>query len=74
MGIEVGDRLQEDSLKRKFVISTLPDKNAFPSSYEDFEVEHVYLAGTENERTRLRKRGQKGKIGVNRFIRIVDKA
>lgn len=60
MGIEVGDRLQEDSLKRKFVISTLPDKNAFPSSYEDFEVEHVYLAGTENERTRLRKRGQKG--------------
>ena len=61
MGIDVGDRLKENSIKRKFLVSELPDPSLYPMSYEDFEVEHNYLVGTlEGERTRLRKRGQKG--------------
>ena len=59
MGLNVGDRLLQNSQKRKFLVTDLPDTSAFPS-YEDFEVEHIYLAGPDNERSRLRKRGQRG--------------
>ncbi|XP_072024351.1 TRPL translocation defect protein 14-like [Amphiura filiformis] len=59
MGLTQGDKIRDNSQKRKFLISSLPDKNAFPS-FEDFEVEHIFLAGPDNERSRLRKRGQRG--------------
>ena len=60
MGYDVGDRLKENSHKRKYLVSSLPDLDVFPT-HEDFEVEHDYLVGSiEGERTRLRKRGQRG--------------
>ncbi|XP_022238480.1 TRPL translocation defect protein 14-like [Limulus polyphemus] len=61
MGINTGDRLAQDSRKRKFLVGHLPSDSVFPL-YQDFDVIHDYLL-TANPKTqaRLRKRGQNGK-------------
>lgn len=60
MGLYTGDRLSPESIKRKFLILTLPDDKAFPV-FQDFDVVHDYLS-TSNPKiqARLRKRGQNG--------------
>ncbi|XP_033627672.1 TRPL translocation defect protein 14-like isoform X3 [Asterias rubens] len=60
LGIDIGDRLAKNSVKRKFLIYEVPDENVFPP-FEDFEVKHDYLVSSSGgTKARLRKRGQKG--------------
>jgi len=60
MGLNTGDRLSPESVKRKFLVSVLPDDKAFPA-FQDFDVVHDYLS-TSNPKSqaRLRRRGQNG--------------
>lgn len=60
LGLNIGDRLSPESIKRKFLVSSLPDKKAFPV-FEDFDVIHDYLSSSDpKSQARLRKRGQNG--------------
>ena len=64
LGIDIGDRLAKNSVKRKFLIYEVPDENVFPP-FEDFEVKHDYLVSSSGgTKARLRKRGQKGNIAL----------
>jgi len=69
MGLNTGDRLSPESIKRKFLISSLPDIKLFPT-YQDFDVVHDYLA-TSNPKiqARLRRRGQNGRYTYMRTLR-----
>lgn len=69
MGLNMGDRLSPESIKRKFLVSTLPDDKVFPV-FEDFDVIHDYLS-TSNPKmqARLRKRGQNGQYTYMHTLR-----
>ena len=67
MGLDIGDRLAKNSIKRKFLVAQL-DENLFPP-FEDFEVKHDYLTtSSDGTRARLRKRGQNGKDSTIRVF------
>ncbi|XP_022101147.1 TRPL translocation defect protein 14-like [Acanthaster planci] len=60
MGLDIGDRLAKNSIKRKFLVAEHLDEKMFPP-FEDFEVKHDYLTtSSDGTRARLRKRGQNG--------------
>jgi len=69
MGLNMGDRLSPESIKRKFLVSTLPDDKVFPV-FQDFDVVHDYLS-TSNPKmqARLRKRGQNGQYTYMHTLR-----
>jgi len=58
LGVDAGDRLSQDSRKRKFLVRHLPDELAYPQ-FQDFIVVHDYLV-TPNScmQARIRRRGQ----------------
>ena len=62
VGIDPGDRLSNNTKKRKWLVQLpLPPDSVFPP-FQAFEVVHHYLQmGTKEVQARLRKRGQKGK-------------
>jgi len=62
--VDIGDRLSWQARKFKFVVNgPLPNDEAFPEGFRDFEVIHHYLQQTtKNMQIRLRKRGRKGKF------------
>lgn len=61
VGIDPGDRLSNNTKKRKWLVRLpLPPDSVFPP-FQDFEVVHHYLQmGSKEFQARLRKRGQKG--------------
>ena len=63
MGIDLSDRFDKSSTKRKWLVkSPLPSDAAFPP-FEDFEVQHVYLLSPTNDvEARVRKRGKPGGV------------
>ena len=64
VGVEIDERLQAQSKKRKFLVVNMPSIERFPS-YQDFEVEHHYLLSHNKQaQCRIRKRGQKG-VGLS---------
>jgi len=70
IGLDVGDRLQSDARKLKYVVNgPLPGDHAFPS-FRDFEVCHHYLnTASRTMQSRLRKRGVNGKWCYTHTIR-----
>lgn len=69
MGLNTGDRLSPESIKRKFLISCLPDIKLFPT-FQDFDVVHDYLATSNpKKQARLRKRGQNGRYTYMHTLR-----
>lgn len=65
VGVDPGDRLSNNTKKRKWLVKLpFPPDSAFPS-FQDFEVVHHYLQMKSKEfQARVRKRGQKGKIWI----------
>ncbi|CAG7723424.1 unnamed protein product [Allacma fusca] len=63
LGVNVQDRLQQNSKKQKFLVrGPLPPNHAFPSGFQDFSIFHDYLkVSGPRMQARLRKRGQKGR-------------
>lgn len=61
VGVDPGDRLSNNTRKRKWLIKLpLPNDSVFPP-FQDFEVVHHYLQMRSKEfQARVRKRGQKG--------------
>ncbi|KAK3084393.1 hypothetical protein FSP39_012821 [Pinctada imbricata] len=60
LGIDAGDRLSENSVKRKFLVRAMGDMSKFPQN-QDFAVQHDYLVTPSRKmQARIRKRGQKG--------------
>lgn len=60
LGVDIDDRLQAQSGKRKFLVKALPDIKAFPR-VQDFDVQHDYLLSSCTQtQTRIRRRGQGG--------------
>ena len=58
LGVDIDDRLQAKSRKRKFLVQALPDLEKFPR-VQDFEVQHDYLRSSSPKvQTRIRKRGR----------------
>ncbi|CAD6193215.1 unnamed protein product [Caenorhabditis auriculariae] len=59
-GIRMGDRLDKNSKKRKWLVSVIDETKFVP--YEEFEMEHLYLL-TDNPKyqVRLRRRTQRGR-------------
>lgn len=73
MGIDTGDRLSPESVKRKFLVSSLPDVKAFPV-FQDFDVIHDYLSTSNPKRqARLRRRGQNGQFTYMHTLRLETK-
>ena len=69
VGVEIDERLQAQSKKRKFLVVNVPSIERFPS-YQDFEVEHHYLLShTKHAQCRIRKRGQKGGPMSSHYIK-----
>lgn len=69
MGVYTGDRLSPESIKRKFLISSLPDIKLFPT-FQDFDVVHDYLATSNpKKQARLRRRGQNGRYTYMHTLR-----
>lgn len=70
IGINIGDRMDREAKKVKFVINgPLPSNSSFPS-FRDFEVCHHYLRTPSRMlQSRLRKRGLKGKWNYIHTIR-----
>ncbi|CAL1545530.1 unnamed protein product, partial [Lymnaea stagnalis] len=69
VGVDPGDRLAPNSMKRKFLISHLAEKEAFPH-YQEFHVVHDYLVTPSRKmQARLRKRGQSGNWTYTHTIR-----
>eukprot|EP01135_Chromosphaera_perkinsii_P001436 Nk52_evm4s169 gene=Nk52_evmTU4s169 len=59
LGLETKDSLGKNRVKRKFLITSVP--NEFPVQVEQFDVRHDYLPiGTDGSQTRIRRRGQCG--------------
>ena len=69
--VDIGDRLSWQARKFKFVVNgPLPNDEAFPEGFRDFEVIHHYLQQTtKNMQIRLRKRGRKGKFTYTHTLR-----
>lgn len=58
LGVDINERLQAKSKKRKFLVRYLPDIKEFPK-VQDFDVQHDYLLSSNPQtQTRIRKRGQ----------------
>ncbi|PFX25628.1 TRPL translocation defect protein 14-like [Stylophora pistillata] len=73
MRIDTGDRLSPESVKRKFLVTSLPDVKAFPV-FQDFDVVHNYLSTSNPERqARLRRRGQNGHFTYMHTLRLETK-
>lgn len=69
LGLDTGDRFATNSIKRKWLVTYMPDDNLFPT-FQDFDVVHNYLRpSTNNTQVRLRKRGQRGHFNYTRTIR-----
>lgn len=70
VGVDPGDRLSNNTKKRKWLIKMpFPPDSAFPS-FQDFEVVHHYLQMKSKEfQARVRKRGQKGQYAYTHTIR-----
>ncbi|KAK7580122.1 hypothetical protein V9T40_000751 [Parthenolecanium corni] len=70
VGVDPGDRLSNNTKKRKWLIKLpLPNDSVFPP-FQDFEVVHHYLQIHSKEfQTRVRKRGQKGQYSYTHAIR-----
>lgn len=62
VGVDPGDRLSNNTKKRKWLVRLpLPPDSVFPP-FQDFEVVHHYLQMRSKEfQARVRKRGQKGR-------------
>ncbi|XP_046840269.1 TRPL translocation defect protein 14-like [Xenia sp. Carnegie-2017] len=70
MGVDVKDRFEKDSKKRKFLVSTPPKYSKFPP-HQDFDVQHDYLLCTGGLQVRIRKRGQEGYYTFSHTMRLV---
>ncbi|KAL8615265.1 hypothetical protein ACOMHN_051757 [Nucella lapillus] len=69
IGIDLGDRLAPNSIKRKFLVTHIPELAAFPHCQE-FTVIHDYLVTPSRKmQARLRKRGQEGNWTFTHTIR-----
>ncbi|RUS69761.1 hypothetical protein EGW08_022475, partial [Elysia chlorotica] len=69
VGIDLGDRLAPNSVKRKFLVSGMADDEQFPH-YQEFHVVHDYLVTPSRKmQARLRKRGQRGTWTYTHTIR-----
>ncbi|XP_074642321.1 TRPL translocation defect protein 14-like isoform X1 [Tubulanus polymorphus] len=69
LGIDVQDRLNINSKKRKFLIKMLPPKEHFPQ-FQDFTVVHDYLVTPSRKmQARIRRRGQNGNWTYTHTIR-----
>ncbi|XP_005110172.1 TRPL translocation defect protein 14 [Aplysia californica] len=69
VGIETGDRLAPNSIKRKFLVTCVASDESFPH-YQEFHVVHDYLVTPSRKmQARLRKRGQKGNWTYTHTIR-----
>lgn len=61
IGVDVKDRLAPMSKKRKFLVSSLPEDEKFPSNFREFDVVHHYLVTPNSKnQARIRKRGTNG--------------
>lgn len=71
LGIDVHDRLQNNSRKVKFLVKgPLPPDNEFPVEFRDFTVVHYYLRSSGNSaQGRLRKRGHQNHWSYTHTIR-----
>lgn len=68
LGIDTGDRLSENSKKRKFLITSI-DWSKFPA-HQKFKVVHDYLVTPSRKmQARIRKRGQNGQWTYTHTIR-----
>ncbi|GFO43175.1 trpl translocation defect protein 14 [Plakobranchus ocellatus] len=69
VGIDLGDRLAPNSVKRKFLVSNMKDEAHFPH-YQEFHVVHDYLVTPSRKmQARLRRRGQNGSWTYTHTIR-----
>lgn len=69
LGLNTGECLLPESIKRKFLVSSLPDDKVFPV-FQDFDVVHDYLASSDpKSQARLRRRGQNGHYTYMRTLR-----
>lgn len=69
VGIDLGDRLAPNSVKRKFLVSSMAQDQDFPH-YQEFHVVHDYLVTPSRKmQARLRKRGQQGNWTYTHTIR-----
>lgn len=60
--------MAKNAKKRKWLVKYLPDDQLF-LPFQDFEVTHYYLQTyTKNMQSRLRKRGQKGYLGIFTYM------
>ncbi|CAL4118767.1 unnamed protein product, partial [Meganyctiphanes norvegica] len=68
--IDTGDRLENNARKLKFLVKgSLPEDKIFPS-FQDFNVEHIYLrTNSRKMQARLRKRGKNGNNSYTHTIR-----
>ncbi|XP_028396886.1 TRPL translocation defect protein 14-like [Dendronephthya gigantea] len=72
IGIDINDRLDKDSKKRKFLVSKPPNIEDFPP-YQDFDVQHDYLVAAGGPQVRIRKRGQGGHFTYTHTVRLLVK-
>ncbi|CAB4034118.1 Hypothetical predicted protein, partial [Paramuricea clavata] len=70
VGIDIKDRLDKDSKKRKFLVSKPPNFAKFPP-HQDFDVQHDYLAAAGSPQVRIRKRGQGGHFTYSHTVRLI---
>ncbi|XP_076452635.1 TRPL translocation defect protein 14-like [Babylonia areolata] len=69
IGIDLGDRLAPNSIKRKYLVTHIPDVSEFPH-HQEFSVVHDYLVTPSRKmQARLRKRGQEGNWTYTHTIR-----
>ncbi|KAK7087600.1 hypothetical protein V1264_021630 [Littorina saxatilis] len=69
VGIDLGDRLALNSIKRKYLVTHIPEDFKFPH-FQEFSVVHDYLVTPSRKmQARLRKRGQAGNWTFTHTIR-----
>ncbi|XP_076472977.1 TRPL translocation defect protein 14-like [Babylonia areolata] len=69
IGMELGDRLSPNSVKRKYLVTYIPSDSEFPH-FQEFTVVHDYLVTPSRKmQARLRRRGQQGNWTYTHTIR-----
>jgi len=70
IGLDVGDQLNANARKVKFLVSEMPPDAAFPVKFTDFQVVHHYLLSSKKGvQTRLRKRVKSGRATFTFTVR-----
>jgi len=70
IGLDVGDQLNANARKVKFLVSGMPPDSDFPVKFTDFQVVHHYLRSEKKGfQTRLRKRVKSGRATYTFTVR-----